>query len=407
MILDRHNKRTLALYLIIMGTLFAVAFNVRDVKAENTIIIWSDGHVSPSGSPILQDGNFYTLTRDYNGSISVSRDNAVVDGAGHTLLGSSPGGNLFSGTGIDVEDTTNTTVKNFVIRKFESGVDVWQQFGASSSNCVFNSNLTDNKYGVHILRSNNNEVRNNSISNNQVGIYIMWATNEHIFDNTITGSIIGIQFNLGGGNFVYHNNMLSNSQQFSEVIATSNTLDLGYPLGGNYYGSGNDYCSGASQNESGSDGICDHPFVITANETDHYPLMGYYHVYPVNQDLVEIISNSTTSTVQFNGSEISFKVTGSSWTFGFCRIAIPKSLLDEPYVILVNGTQVQYTLLPCSNSTHNYIFFTYHHSTEQITIAHTAIPEFPSSLMLVVLMISIMLAVTVCRVKSAKFLEHE
>jgi hypothetical protein len=36
--------------------------------------------------------------------------------------------------------------------------------------------------------------------------------------------------------------------------------------------------------------------------------------------------------------------------------------------VFVNGTQVQYSLLPSSNHSLSYLYFTYNHSTEQITI---------------------------------------
>jgi uncharacterized protein (DUF2141 family) len=54
-----------------------------------------------------------------------------------------------------------------------------------------------------------------------------------------------------------------------------NTWDDGYPSGGNYWSdySGTDVYSGPYQNVTGSDGIGDIPYVIDANNTDHYPLV--------------------------------------------------------------------------------------------------------------------------------------
>jgi len=56
-----------------------------------------------------------------------------------------------------------------------------------------------------------------------------------------------------------------------------NTWDNGYPSGGNYWSDYTDVdnYSGSYQNETGSDGIWDHPHTIDANNQDRYPL-----VYP-------------------------------------------------------------------------------------------------------------------------------
>jgi hypothetical protein len=47
---------------------------------------------------------------------------------------------------------------------------------------------------------------------------------------------------------------------------------------------------------------------------------------------------------------------------------VPTSLLNGTLTVLVNETQVQYSLLPSSNSTQTYLYFTYGHSTEQVII---------------------------------------
>jgi hypothetical protein len=51
--------------------------------------------------------------------------------------------------------------------------------------------------------------------------------------------------------------------------------DNGYRSGGNYWSdyNGTDSYKGQYQNETGSDGIGDTPYVIDANNTDNYPLM--------------------------------------------------------------------------------------------------------------------------------------
>ena len=101
--------------------------------------------------------------------------------------------------------------------------------------------------------------------------------------------------------------------------------------------------------------------------------------------------HSKISDFQFNGTAISFNVSGENKTTGFCRICIPKALMNDTYKVFVNGTEVEYDILSCSNATHSYLYFAYNHSTQKVTL----IPEFPSSLTLPLLMTVTLLAVTV------------
>lgn len=84
-------------------------------------------------------------------------------------------------------------------------------------------------------------------------------------------------------------------------------------------------------------------------------------------------SNSTVSNFAFDQSErtISFNVTGSSSTVGFCNVTIPKELLDSPFNVLVDDNSVDYTLN--QNGTHSFLYFTYTHSTHKVEIVGTGI----------------------------------
>jgi len=59
---------------------------------------------------------------------------------------------------------------------------------------------------------------------------------------------------------------------------SANIWDDGFPSGGNYWSDyiGVDLYGGLSQNETGSDGIGDTPYIIDANNQDNYPLIKPY-----------------------------------------------------------------------------------------------------------------------------------
>jgi hypothetical protein len=94
-------------------------------------------------------------------------------------------------------------------------------------------------------------------------------------------------------NRVYHNSIIDNWEQQGFDDTGENTWGDGYPSGGNYWSdyAGADFFRGVYQNESGSDGIGDAPYIIDAYNSDHYPLMKPY-AGPVDLGLVISVSRT-------------------------------------------------------------------------------------------------------------------
>jgi len=69
--------------------------------------------------------------------------------------------------------------------------------------------------------------------------------------------------------------------------------------------------------------------------------------------------------------------------------------MNETYRVFVNGTEILPAPLPlpCSNITHNYLYFNYTHSTQEIVI----IPEYPSIIILPLFMIATLIAALMYR----------
>jgi len=81
------------------------------------------------------------------------------------------------------------------------------------------------------------------------------------------------------------------------TVGYENIWDDGYPSGGNYWSNytGLDLFSGPYQNETGGDGIGDTPYVIDADNVDHYPLMAPYTPPPTYTLTIIATAGGTTS----------------------------------------------------------------------------------------------------------------
>jgi hypothetical protein len=88
-------------------------------------------------------------------------------------------------------------------------------------------------------------------------------------------------------------------------------------------------------------------------------------------------SNSTITAFNFNqaGSKITFTATGPNGGIGSCNITIPKTLMDAPWLITINGTAATPTIT--GNTTHTIIQLIYSTSSVSIEIHGLVIvPEF-------------------------------
>jgi parallel beta-helix repeat protein len=400
---------------LLLGTL-ALVFNVGLVRAQaETVYIRGDGSVSPSSAPISSpDDVNYTFTGDmsypaYYG-IVVERSNIVIDGNGYTVRTVDQ-----SGDGLDLTGAGNVTIKDINIQGFFHGIylnsssnnilsrntvtqaDFGIYLNNSPYNTVSGNTATANTDGLFLLNSSNNIVCGNNSTANQWGIVVRDSSNNTVCGNNVkTNSVCGIFLPMGSSNnTMYHNNFVENGGQASlDAMSVGNTWDNGYPSGGNYWSdyNGTDLRSGQYQNVTGSDGIGDTPYAIDADNTDSFPLMGVSSEFNVAKgDDVQVVSNSTVSDFKFNGTAILFNVSGPNGSTGFCNAQVPTSVLNGTLTIFVNGTQVQYSILPSSNSSISYLYFTYGHPTEQIII----VQEFPEPLILVTFMLATLLAIAI------------
>ena len=278
---------------LLLMSMFTLAFNIHPVKADwtGTVYIRAGGSIDPPDAPIITYDNVtYILTGNITSSadgIVVERDNIVIDGEGYTIQGT---GNY---NGIDLSGRSNITIKNMKMTKFYYGIWLyWSSnnnisenkiennvFGIklpdSSNNIISGNNIINNGCGIMLVCSSSNNISRNNITNNGHGITLSCSSNNNISRNDIiTNNYEGIWLASSLNNIIYHNNFIDNTDQVFSYAST-NIWDDGYPSGGNYWSdyNGTDLFSGLYQNETGSDGIGDTPYVIDENNVDRYPLM--------------------------------------------------------------------------------------------------------------------------------------
>jgi len=95
------------------------------------------------------------------------------------------------------------------------------------------------------------------------------------------------------------------------------------------------------------------------------------------------VGNSTISNFIFNSTakSISFSVSASTGSTGFCNVTIPEALLGPPYTVKMDNIQTEPVI--SSNGTHTVIHLSYTHSVHTIKIVgSTIIPEFSTNALL-------------------------
>ncbi len=344
-------------------------------SSNNTVI--SGNNITENTNGIFLDSSSSNTISENNITNSNSWGVSIKSSSDNTILNNNMENN-FGGISLSYSSGHEIALNNIMGASMGShGI----MFLYSSNNTIFGNNITNNHdRGIYSQFSSNNNISKNKVANNgQNGIDLDTDSNFNIVseNNIIDNVIDGIHLTYSSNNTIYHNNFIDNGDQTGiSEDPEFNIWDNG--IEGNYY---SDY-TGVDLNH---DGIGDTPHVINANNTDYYPLMGMFSDFEATPEHhVQTVCNSTVSDFlfeHFTPSEIrviSFNVMGEDGTTGFCRICIPTALMNEPYTVLVNATEVSYNLLPFSNQTHSYLYFTYSHSKQQVII----IPEFPSFLFL-------------------------
>jgi parallel beta-helix repeat protein len=302
----KRRTRTGALLLMLLVSVLAGMHLGVLVYAQyaQSVTIKADGSVEPSTAPIIRVGYIYTLTGDVNGSLTVERDDCIVNGAGHQVrrltlnqvdnvkivyfnVENTDSDANETGEGVVLTGVTDSVIAYNNVSGYDIGIYAsgpeWDSINnriLGLNNVIAGNNITDNNScgiyitcektsivgnyietngnGIYLFLTRNNTVMGNKILNNSVGIHIVFSVNADYF------YLIGLPENL------IHYNTFENIQN---VVNEGMTMN-GSPLS-NLWDDGEvgNYWSDYGGKDVDGDGVGDTPYVIDDLNQDNYPLM--------------------------------------------------------------------------------------------------------------------------------------
>jgi parallel beta-helix repeat protein len=356
-----------------------------------------------SGDTILVRNGIYMENVVVNKSLSIigeNRDLTIIDGR--------------KTTNVIVVQADFVTIKNFTIRNSGS-INPYSglRIDHNSNNAIVNNKIVDNYEGITLSFSNNNIITNNNMSNNYEGITLYQTANNIVSDNIIPSNVgDGIYLSYSNDNTISRNIISGNRIDGISAFSSSNNLIWGNTFSNNEEGmslsvSANNaifwnnfnntfqvssssintwvrdemgnYWSSYSGTDADSDGVGDSSYIIDGNNRDNFPLMGMFYNFDIIEDAtlfnVTVISNSTISNFGFEVGEeetgnkiIFYDLSATVGSTGFCRVSVPLELMTYPYIILVDGKDINATVLNVSDTENTWLYFTYPSETVKVRI---------------------------------------
>ena len=345
-----------------------------DGSNSSTVVYISANDVYVSGFTIRYSG----LDFDDNGIRLDSSSNIVISG------------NVITNNtwGIWLDQASNNTIsENIIANSSDSGI----YLGASNNNVANDNTITNNAYGMWLERSStNNAIRDNIVTWNWMGISLAKTSDRNsVYENTITKNDEGIHL-FSNFNSIYENNIADNwagifsLESEGNIIYRNNFInntiqvDMGASVGVWDNGAEGNYWSDYDGQDLDGDGVGD--TLLPFQGLDQYPLVEAWSQFRLFNVILEeeiykvtTFSNSTIASFNFNLSlkRISFNVTGPSGAVGFCNVTVPKSLLRDSWLILVDEANVTAGTVIVETGIHTFFYLSYPFSTHKVKIIGT------------------------------------
>jgi len=290
------KKPSISFFLLLIIVLTLVRFGgFRVVEASREIYVPEDfssiqaaiNNATPGDTVFVSQGIYYeNIVVDKSVSlVGENKKTTIIDGkglgsviiisggrveiSGFTLRNSGVG---WPRSGIQLRASSYiNTISDNIIQDNNMGILIESSVG----NTLGGNNITANHYGIYIYNSWENTVSNNVVLYNWVGV-VFSLSYENIFEGNLVkdSDNLGVSVSSSHDNDFYYNNFVNNKYQVTVYPEDYvNTWNTGYPQGGNFwsdYGAPDIY-SGPYQNETGSDGIGDFPYIINLHNKDRYP----------------------------------------------------------------------------------------------------------------------------------------
>jgi len=272
------------------------------------------------------------------GSIRIFDSNNVI--SGNILIN----GGLIHLHGLYGPCEGNTVSGNIVMNSSGSGILLQQ----ASDNMVSGNNISKCiRHGIELNKCPGNIVSGNIVTDNTLrGVEICRSS-----DNIICGNIIsnncgdGLRMRQSDNNFVYHNDFINNSPNARD--GCSNTWDVGYPYGGNYWDDYEDVdeYSGPNQDVPGPDGIGDTPYnILDGSNQDRYPFMNRDGWLPKITDVTFTVSDPLDTNSPFGWENVTCTVIGNGVGVKDVKLIVtnPNTITEEYPMINIPSTDTYY-----------------------------------------------------------------
>ncbi len=230
-----------------------------------------------------------------NNTCNFNKRNGIIllDSANSLISNNTCNSNNNDGIFIPKSLNPNTITNNTCNFNWDNGIEIRESHLIDIRNNTFNSNLdaglelyntykisigynniTLNKKGIYLFKSDNTNVYNNNFTDNEYGFYLKSNSNSNKFNeniisnNRITGIFILSDCN---SNLFYHNQIISNTKQAQD----NSNNNWSYQGEGNYWSDYTGLDNGFNERWKG-DGIGDTKIPHPGSKYDNYPFIKPY-----------------------------------------------------------------------------------------------------------------------------------
>jgi parallel beta-helix repeat protein len=177
---------------------------------------------------VINSPGVYSLTGDITNStnyscITISSNNVVLDGQGHTIDGIRGLENSQYGIYVNkaAKNLTNVTIKNLILTDWNSVAVYFKDVYNSN---VLNVNANSNEYGIYLNTSSYVNITSCNITSNTLdGIRADSSNNSNLMNNTANSNYRGLALYTSSTNIIANNNLDTNAGGL-DIYSSNNNL---------------------------------------------------------------------------------------------------------------------------------------------------------------------------------------